>query len=241
MLEQTQRIGHQPLAEQARRLLILALARSSRALHGVAAWPAFQARSVTVESEAQSLHQEMARFELRLRDLAKRPIGLPAWRREDGLTGLASREHFQTHVDELLQRADPARTQVSVLVLALDPGQMLAAHHSPLVRDRVLCTLAAMLRQVLRAGDLPARWSHDELSALLQRASGDDAARVGERVLAAVRAYDWSGIAPGLDVRVCQGQASARAGDTLDTMMRRCESARFANLRREYRRVSNAA
>jgi diguanylate cyclase (GGDEF)-like protein len=238
MLEQAQLMGHQPLVEQARRLLVMTLERPGRMLRG-AALQAFLAHPAYVASQA--LHQEMAVFELRLRDLPRRPIGLPAWRREDSLTGLASREHFQAQAEELLQRTDPARAQVSVLVLALDPGQVLAAHHSALVRDRVLCTLAALLRQVLRAGDLPARWSHDELSALLQRASGDDAARAGQRVLATVRAHDWSGIAPGLEVRVCLGHASARVGDTLDAMMRRCESARFASLRREYRRVPDAA
>lgn len=241
MLDESRQMGHQPLAEQARRLLLVALARPGRMRQGSAALQALQGRPAAADADAQALRQDMASFELRLRDLNKRPIGLPAWRREDSLTGLASREHFQAQADELLQRADPARAQVSVLVLALDPGQVLAAHHSPLVRDRVLCTLAALLRQVLRAGDLPARWSHDELGALLQRASGDDAARAGERVLATVRAYDWSGIAPGLEVRVCLGHASARVGDTLDAMMRRCESARFASLRREYRRLPDAA
>jgi hypothetical protein len=42
-------------------------------------------------------------------------------------------------------------------------------------------------------------------------------------------------------VRVSLGHASARDGDTLGSLMRRCESARFANLRRGYRRVPDAA
>ncbi|MDP4302998.1 diguanylate cyclase domain-containing protein [Leptothrix discophora] len=233
-------MGHQPLLEQGRRAWLLAQSRLGRLnpmeLGALRLMPSPAAEATS------SCTEDMLAFELRLRELGQREAAqLPAWRREDSLTGLASREHFQAQTDELLQRTDPTRAQVSVLVLALDPGQVLAAHHSPLVRDRVLCTLAALIRQVLRAGDLPARWSHDELVALLHRASGEDVARVCERVHLAVREHDWSAIAPGLDVRVCLGHASARVGDTLDGLMRRCESSRFASLRREYRKVAHAA
>lgn len=232
-------MGHQPLTDLGRRCWLLAQSRLGQFnVHDLAT---LRLGPTMPADNGGAITEEMLDFELRMRDLSLREAAqLPAWRREDSLTGLASREHFQAQTEELLQRTDPTRAQVSVLVLALDPGQVLAAHHSPLVRDRVLCTLAALMRQVLRAGDLPARWSHDELAALLHRASGEDVARVCERVQAAVREHDWSAIAVGLDVRVCLGHASARVGDTLDALMRRCESSRFASLRREYRKVVHA-
>ncbi len=240
LIELAHGMGHQPLTEQGRRCWLLAQSRLGR-FNPMELATLRLGPSPAVEASG-ALTEEMLAFELRMRDLSLREgAHLPAWRREDSLTGLASREHFQAQTEELLQRTDPTRAQVSVLVLALDPGQVLAAHHSPLVRDRVLCTLAALMRQVLRAGDLPARWSHDELTALLHRVSGEDVARVCDRIQTAVREHDWSGIATGLDVRVCLGHASARLGDTLDALMRRCESSRFASLRREYRKVVHTA
>ncbi|MGY0197329.1 GGDEF domain-containing protein [Leptothrix sp. BB-4] len=240
LIETAHDMGHQPLTDIGRRCWLLAQSRLGRFNPMELATLRLGVRPADEPLSGQT--EDMLDFELRMRDLALRDAAqMPVWRREDSLTGLASRDHFQSQTEELLQRTDPTRAQVSVLVLALDPGQVLAAHHSPLVRDRVLCTLAALMRQVLRAGDLPARWSHDELAALLHRASGEDVARVCERIQTAVREHDWSTIASGLDVRVCLGHASARVGDTLDALMRRCESSRFASLRREYRKVVHAA
>jgi diguanylate cyclase (GGDEF)-like protein len=240
LIELAHDMGHQPLTDVGRRGWLLAQSRLGR--FNPMELTTLRLGQPPARETAPAQTEDMLDFELRLRDLALREAAqVPVWRREDSLTGLASRDHFQSQTEELLQRTDPTRAQVSVLVLALDPGQVLAAHHSPLVRDRVLCTLAALMRQVLRAGDLPARWSHDELAALLHRVSGEDVARVCERIQTAVREHDWSSIASGLDVRVCLGHASARVGDTLEALMRRCESSRFASLRREYRKIVHAA
>lgn len=150
---------------------------------------------------------------------------------EDSLTGLADRRQFIQRTESLLLRTDVERARCSVLLVALADAQAMAAQFGPLVRDRVLCAVAAMLRQQLRSGDLPARWTHDEFAILLHRSGREESSRICERITTAVNGHDWSAIAPGLQVRVHNGHSLTRSGDTVTALMRRCDDALHASLR----------
>jgi len=150
---------------------------------------------------------------------------------EDPLTGLADRRQFTQRLDGLLQRTDVERARCAVMLVALADAEALAAHHGPLLRDRVLCALAALLRQSLRSGDLPARWTHDEFAVLLHRSGQEETQRVGERIAEAVAQHDWSALAAGLQVRLHIGQVPTRSGDTVSLAMRRCDDALHASRR----------
>ncbi|HNG82563.1 MAG TPA: GGDEF domain-containing protein, partial [Burkholderiaceae bacterium] len=150
---------------------------------------------------------------------------------EDALTGLADRRQFTQRLDGLLQRTDVERARCAVMLVALADADALAARHGPLLRDRVLCAVAALLRQSLRSGDLPARWTHDEFAVLLHRSGPQESQRVGERIAEAAAQHDWSALAPGLQVHLHVGQVPTRTGDTVSLLMRRCDDALHASRR----------
>lgn len=150
---------------------------------------------------------------------------------EDPLTGLADRRQFTQRLDSLLQRTDVERARCAVMLVALANAETLAAHHGPLLRDRVLCAVAAQLRQSLRSGDLPARWTQDEFAVLLHRSGPEESQRIGERIAEAAAQHDWAALAPGLQVHLHVGQVPTRTGDTVSLLMRRCDDALHASRR----------
>lgn len=150
---------------------------------------------------------------------------------EDALTGLADRHHFVQRVEALMQRTDVERARCSLIKVALVDAADIVARHGPLARDRAMCALAALLRQLLRGADLPARWTADEFAILVHRSGPEESRRVCARIEAAVSQYHWSVLAPGLLVKVVTAWAPTRSGDTVAQAMRRCDDALHAGER----------
>jgi diguanylate cyclase (GGDEF)-like protein len=213
------------LAEQGQPAQALAVERerARQRRQALAAHTAQQQRSAATTAEWRSRGQSAAAAALRPSD--------------DPLTGLADRRQFTQRLDGLLQRTDVERARCAVMLVGLAEADGLAARHGPLLRDRVLCALAGLLRQSLRSGDLPARWTQDEFSVLLHRSGQEECQRIAERITDAVARHAWSALAPGLQVRLHIGQAPARSGDTVSQLMRRCDDALHASAR-QLRRVA---
>lgn len=223
VFDEAHRLSHEVLAEQGARMLtgvLLTQGKHALALD-VARESALRHRGG--HERALPSHARLAQFlaHARERDLQQRTrLSLPP---DDTLTGLHARGYFLQRAQELLRTMDLSRARCSVLQIGITGIHTLAERHAPLIRDRVLCAVARLLRETLRAGDLPARWTHDEFAVLLHRSSADDTARVCQRIAEAVLAHDWSALTEGLAVQVGISHAQARPGDTIETLMRRCD------------------
>jgi diguanylate cyclase (GGDEF)-like protein len=237
VFDEAHRLSHEALADQGARLLTRLLQQQGK--HA-------QAMEVARE-EAQRLqgrqertlpsHVRLAQFLTRTRERELRQrtrLSLPL---DDALTGLHARGYFVQRAQELLGSMDLARARCSVLQVGVIGIQTLAERHAPLIRDRVLCAVARLLRETLRAGDLPARWTHDEFAVLLHRSSADDTVRVCQRLAEAVQAHDWSALTEGLAVQVDISHAQARVGDNIETLMRRCDDEMRAG-RQQHRQIA---
>lgn len=231
VMHEATKLSHLALADLAAGLLSRVLAQDGRPAQALElererARLRRQARTLALPRRTLATRDELA---LRMR-LRQRHAGVPR-PSEDSLTGLADRHQFIQRLDGLLQRADVGRSRCTVLCVAVADAGQLAARHGPLVRDRVLCTVAALLRQLLRSGDLPARWTHDEFAVLLHRSGSEESSRIAERITHAVATHDWSALAQGLQVQVHCGHALTRSGDTVALLMRRGDDALHAALR----------
>jgi diguanylate cyclase (GGDEF)-like protein len=223
VFDEAHRLSHEALAEQGARMLSsLLLTQGKHALALDVARESAQRRHGGHERALPS-HVRLAQFlaQARERDLQQRTrLSRPS---DDSLTGLHARGYFLQRAQELLRTMDLSRARCSVLQIGVTGIHELAERHAPLIRDRVLCAVARLLRETLRAGDLPARWTHDEFAVLLHRSSADDTARVCQRIAEAVLAHDWSALTEGLAVQVGISHAQARTGDSIETLMRRCD------------------
>jgi diguanylate cyclase (GGDEF)-like protein len=223
VFDEAHRLSHEALAEQGARMLTSVLLTQGK--HALALDVARESaqRHHGGHERALPSHARLAQFlaQARERDLQQRTrLSLPP---DDSLTGLHARGYFLQRAQEMLRTMDLSRARCSVLQIGVTGIHTIAERHAPLIRDRVLCAVARLLRETLRAGDLPARWTHDEFAVLLHRSSADDTARVCQRIAEAVQAHDWSALTEGLAVQVGISHAQARPGDTIETLMRRCD------------------
>jgi diguanylate cyclase (GGDEF)-like protein len=98
----------------------------------------------------------------------------------DSLTGLFNRRALADHLTRAAAHARRRGEPISVLMIDLDRFTEINDSFGHAAGDRVLCTVADCMRDVLRAEDVYGRWGGDEFLVLMP--AGDEAAA---RVLAA--------------------------------------------------------
>ncbi len=81
------------------------------------------------------------------------------------------------------------------------------------IGDQVLVRVAGLLLDVVRRSDVVARTGGEEFVLLMPAADDEAAERCCERALAAIREFEWEGVAPGL--RVTASAGIARSGEAL--------------------------
>lgn len=122
----------------------------------------------------------ITRFTAAVREQERAQALLAQQARRDPLTGLANRSVLR----DRLARAVPAPDDpVAVLYLDLDGFKEINDQHGHEAGDSVLRAIADRLSAAVREQDLVARLGGDEFVLLLPGVSGDEAARLAERLL----------------------------------------------------------
>jgi diguanylate cyclase (GGDEF)-like protein len=164
------------------------------------AWQEFCSR---VELEAE---QE------RSRDLLEQ---LERLSREDSLTGLANRRHWDETLAREFERSRRQETELAVLLCDLDRLKEINDRFGHATGDRVLKAAADVLRERVRAGDLVARLGGDEFAVLCPETEIAGASALGEDLrtrLSALRPRD--ALIPGVTVSIgvaCREPSDASA------------------------------
>lgn len=128
----------------------------------------------------------------RLLELEKHQLNVLSQRldqlsREDALTGLANRRHFNEVLQREWDRARREQTAMSLVFVDVDHFKPFNDTHGHLDGDRALAAIGAALRQTIRrSGDLAARYGGEEFVLLLPNTTADGAREVARQVLAAV-------------------------------------------------------
>lgn len=175
--------GDHPAAHLAERTVMQVIARDADRLHGL-----------FVEGVSARLdHDELRRIVTRYADEAH----------TDPLTGLPNRRHLERYVDELAERG----TYGAIGVADLDGFKTVNTVHGHLAGDQVLQRVAAILSRTLRTGDFLARYGGDEFVIVLPMTELDEATRLGDRLITAICADDWSTLVPGTPVTLTVGWA----------------------------------
>jgi len=110
----------------------------------------------------------------------------------DPLTGAANRRQFERVLDELCGEPAPHH---ALLFLDLDRFKPVNDLHGHAAGDRLLCDIAAGLRQLARPGDLVARLGGDEFAVLLRRSAAAETRSLATAMLDFVASYRlmWNG------------------------------------------------
>jgi diguanylate cyclase (GGDEF)-like protein len=132
--------------------------------------------------------------------------------RVDALTGLGNRRALDEALAVHVALAARSGRPLAALVGDLDRFKAINDVHGHHAGDRLLCDVAAVLRDVVRTPDACFRWGGDEFVVLLAEATADEAREVAVRVSEAIRARI---AAPdGAPVLLSLGVAGHAPGDT---------------------------
>ncbi|MEO6697846.1 MAG: diguanylate cyclase [Paraperlucidibaca sp.] len=145
--------------------------------------------SYVVEVRERRLFLQSRLLELEKRQLNKLSERLVQLAREDGLTGLANRRHFN---DRFLMEWERARRDGTPLALVfgdVDHFKAFNDKHGHLEGDRALVAVADVLKSVAtRPGDLAARYGGEEFVLLLPNTTCDGAVEVARELIAGIDA-----------------------------------------------------
>lgn len=160
-----------------------------------------------VEAEQSRLQAERARLEAQI--ARTRAAEFEAHALRDQLTGLANRRHLDAQLPGLLQLADDQDLPLTLAMVDVDHFKTINDRFGHAVGDRVLVTLAQLLRENTRGSDLVARIGGEEFVIALPEAPPARAHEVCERLRARVAAHPWGQLADGLQVTLSLGLAHA--------------------------------
>ncbi len=103
--------------------------------------------------------------------------------REDALTGLANRRHFDEVLECEVNRARRNGQFLSLILCDVDFFKKFNDHYGHLAGDRCLKAIGeVLLRTFKRAGDLPARYGGEEFTVILPETPSIKAAQLAERL-----------------------------------------------------------
>jgi diguanylate cyclase len=190
-----------------KRLFTLVSLQSSDAARRAASVAAVRLHTAQAEDRA-------ARLQARERDLLdsneiifRRSEDLRRQAMEDALTGLPNRRRFE----QILQAEENG---LSVVMMDVDHFKQVNDHHTHLVGDEVLRTLAELLRGNCRDGDIALRFGGEEFLLLVRDATPDGLVALAERTRCEVQHHDWQAVSRGLVVTASFGVAHSREART---------------------------
>ncbi|MCU1516065.1 MAG: diguanylate phosphodiesterase [Pseudarthrobacter sp.] len=137
--------------------------------------------------DLQIIYEELEqRVEVRTKLLHEAHLEMQKMAMQDPLTGLANRSALLTSLKAALADGDDPVPPV-ILLLDLDAFKSINDTLGHTAGDKVLITVGDRIRGAVRAEDVVARLGGDEFAIVMPATGADQAAVVGQRILAALR------------------------------------------------------
>jgi diguanylate cyclase (GGDEF)-like protein len=155
--------------------------------------------------EATQARQRSSELEEAYAKLRQQAAQLEQYARQDALTGLSNRRHLDESVKMLFDNAKNYGSALCIVVADIDDFKIINDTFGHASGDDVLKTIAAILREHARAGDLIARFGGEEFIMALPGLKTSDAHQIAERARAAVEGFDWTRIHQDLRVTISLG------------------------------------
>lgn len=160
----------------------------------------------------------------------------------DPLTKVFNRRYAINHLCSMLRRAEEAGTELSVMMLDIDRFKSVNDRFGHPAGDAVLVEFARRVAASVRSLDMVARLGGEEFAVALPEAPPSASAAIAERVRAAVEAPDFRHETLGvpLPLTVSIGVATARAGDSAESLLARADAALYESKRSGRNRITFA-
>lgn len=179
---------------------------------------------------------QFARMRTRLEELVKertlqlqeQAVELEQQARSDQLTGLYNRRSAEEFLADGIAGFRERSQPFTIALLDIDHFKQINDHHSHQVGDVVLREVADLMRAHCRSQDKVARFGGEEFLVVFADASAVEAGRACEKVRAAIEAFDWLTVAPGLAVTLCAGVAEMQEDMDRSRLLRAADERLYA-------------
>jgi diguanylate cyclase (GGDEF)-like protein len=186
-------------------------------------------RIATALSEIEDAHRQARAAQAELRRLAS----------IDELTGVANRRWFTAMASRELERCRRFNHQLSLLMIDVDHFKKVNDTHGHAVGDEVLKAFTRVLEGNLRSVDLLGRLGGEEFAVMLPESDHSAATRTAERLRTSVESLIFP-LADGSNLNITTSVGIAiltGAGETLDSLLARADSALYTAKREGRNRV----
>jgi diguanylate cyclase (GGDEF)-like protein len=180
------------------------------------------ARLAGLEAENANLRAALAALQVRVDELSLLAD-------TDTLVPLPNRRAFMRELDRVVHGVSRYGHSAAILFIDLNGLKPVNDNEGHEAGDAMLCHVASLLRDHVRAGDMVARIGGDEFGVILDRAS-EKAARAKADLL--VRKIAASTLDIGrtiLPVRISCGVAMVESGDTVASVLDRADAEMYAS------------
>ncbi len=151
------------------------------------------------------------------------------WRAEhDGMTGLNTRQCFETRSMQLLQQAEASAFPLCLVLMDLDHFKQINDRHGHQAGDQVLLAFSALLQQGLRPGDVAGRMGGEEFALLLPQATVPQALELAEDLRLHARGMPAASLGGSIPYSVSMGLAAWQPGIAFPELYRNADQALYA-------------
>jgi diguanylate cyclase len=149
----------------------------------------------------------------------------------DPLTGVANRKLFNNTLSSLTEEAVKDNFPLSLLLIDIDHFKRFNDEHGHLIGDEVLKFVAKKIRDLVKGGDLVARFGGEEFTVILPETALEGARIVGENIRkffakSSLKTKTTSLVLGNITVSI--GISTFRPGDSPEAMIRRSDQALYA-------------
>jgi diguanylate cyclase (GGDEF)-like protein len=183
------------------------------------------------EGLVHTLEELLERKETLERELRTANERLERLASTDELTGVANRRAIDEALRRDLARADRDATPISVILIDVDHFKSVNDTWGHATGDAVLSALGKLLKQMLRAGDVPGRWGGEEFLCILPSTDSAGASVVAERLRTTLPLNTVAGPRGPVQVTASFGVATVRGPgcrNASEGIMRRADTALYS-------------
>ena len=142
----------------------------------------------------------------------------------DKLTRLHNRMKLDRSLEELFENYRRYQREFALILLDIDDFKQINDRYGHLSGDRVLQTLADLLKNHLRAADLPGRWGGEEFLIICPETDAEGAMKLAEHLQTSIAETPVDGV----DRLTCSfGVTAIRGNDSSETVVKRVDDALY--------------
>lgn len=146
----------------------------------------------------------------------------------DRLTGLANRQAFDVIAEHTFKEAARSGEPLSAMLIDIDLFKHVNDTYGHPVGDQIIQDVARVAKASLRDSDILCRWGGEEYLVLLKSCDAANAFALGEKIRQAIRGAGFNHDGILIPVTVSIGVAQLAAGEPVNQLISRTDSALYA-------------